>query len=420
MTQLLKAKNDEITEEMDSVSKDEGVDVKELLIRVKLGRAVIPASKLHKNLDPIGIGEGLRTKVNANIGSSPDRHSVEEELEKLKVSIKAGADTVMDLSTGGDIDKIRQEIVRSSKVPIGTVPIYQAVAEKGDILDLTEKDFLDGIRKHIGDGVDFITVHCGLVKEVIPMIKKRLMPSVSRGGAIIAKWMEHNDKENPFYSNFDKIIEMAQRYDVTLSLGDGLRPGCIKDNTDEAQIHELKKLGELAKKAYEQDIQVIIEGPGHIPLHKIKENVIMEKKFCNNAPFYVLGPIVTDVAPGYDHITSAIGGAIAASYGADFLCYVSPAEHLGLPNAEEVKEGVIAAKIAAHAADIAKGMPKAQEWDDKMSEARAKLDWKEMLKLSIDPEKATKIRERCVDADPDVCSMCGKFCSVKISKDMKR
>jgi len=419
MTQLEKAKINETTKEIEFVAKQENINVQELLEKIKQGRVIIPASKLHKNLSPIGIGEGMKTKVNSNIGSSPDSYSVEEELKKLGVSIKAGADTVMDLSTGGDIDKTRREIILRSKVPIGTVPIYQAVVEKGDILDLNENDFIRGIKKHIEDGVDFITVHAGLTKEILPLIKKRLMPSVSRGGAIIAKWMQHNNRENPFYSNFDKILELAKKQDVTLSLGDGLRPGCIKDNTDESQIYELKRLGELSKKAFNENVQSMIEGPGHIPINNIQKNIELQKKYCNNAPFYVLGPIVTDIAPGYDHITSAIGGALAAYYGADFLCYVTASEHLGLPTIEEVKEGVIAIRIAAHAADIAKGIPKAQEWDNKMSEARTNLDWKKMLELSIDSEKASRIRNRCLDSDPEVCSMCGKFCSVKMSKELK-
>lgn len=419
MTQLEKAKNNEITKEIEFVAKEENIDIKNLVKEIAEGRVVIPASKLHKHLVPIGIGNKLKVKVNSNIGSSPDKHSIEEELNKLKASIEAGADTVMDLSTGGDIDNIRREIIKHSKVPIGTVPIYQAVVEKGNLLELTEDDFLRGIKKHIEDGVDFITVHAGLVKEFLPVIKKRLMPSVSRGGSFIVKWMNHNNKENPFFLKFDKILHLARKYDVTLSLGDGLRPGCLMDNTDKAQISELKKLGELAKKAYEANVQVIIEGPGHIPMNRIQENVELQKKYCNNAPFYVLGPIVTDVAPGYDHITSAIGGVLAASYGADFLCYVTAAEHLGIPTIDEVKEGVIATKIAAHAADIAKGISKAREWDDQMSKARANLDWKKMLEFSIDKEKASKIRSRCTDKDQDVCSMCGEFCSVKISREIK-
>jgi len=419
MTQLEKAKNNEITEAMQIVSKKENIDIKLLKENIKNGFVVIPASTLHENLSPIGIGKQLSTKINSNIGSSPDRHNIQEELEKLKVSIKAGADTVMDLSTGGDIDNIRSTIIKNSTVPIGTVPIYQAACKVDDILDLTESDFINGIKRHIEDGVDFITVHAGLTKDCLPLMKKRLMPSVSRGGAITAKWMSHHNKENPLYENFDKILDMAKKYDVTLSLGDGLRPGCLKDNTDEAQLYELKLLGKLQQECMKNNVQSMIEGPGHVPIHNIKKNVELQKQYCNGAPFYVLGPLVTDIAPGYDHITSAIGGTLAASYGVDFLCYVTAAEHLGLPTIEEVKEGVITSKIAAHAADLAKGIPNAQDWDDKMSEARSNLDWKAMLKLAIDPEKAKLIRDRCVDADPDVCSMCGKFCSVKNAKDLK-
>ncbi|MCK4531513.1 MAG: phosphomethylpyrimidine synthase ThiC, partial [Candidatus Aenigmarchaeota archaeon] len=345
------------------------------------------------------------------------KFDIKEELEKLRVSIESGADTVMDLSTGGDIDKVRREIVRNSKVPIGTVPIYQAVVEKGSILDLSENDFIRGIRKHIEDGVDFITVHSGVKKEAIPLVKKRMMGVVSRGGSFLIKWMEHHDRENPLYTNFDKILKLAYKHDVTLSLGDGLRPGCIKDATDEAQIHELKVLGELSDVAFKENVQAMIEGPGHIPLHQIKENIDMQKKICKGKPFYVLGPIVTDVAPGYDHITSAIGGALAAYYGADFLCYVTPREHLGLPTVEDVREGVIASRIAAHAADVALGRGK--EWDDDMSEARANLDWEKMMELAMDPEKAKRMREECSPKDPKTCSMCDRFCSVKISKELR-
>jgi len=356
-------------------------------------------------------------KINSNIGTSVTKADVAYELEKLRVSIEAGADTVMDLSTGGDIDRVRREIIKHSAVPIGTVPIYQAICEKGEIVDLTANDFLRGIRKHIDDGVDFITVHSGVRKAAIPLVRKRTMGVVSRGGAFLIKWMEHNNRENPLYENFDKILEMAYKHDVTLSLGDGLRPGCIRDATDKAQLHELRVLGKLAMDAYEANVQVIIEGPGHVPLDQIKKNVELEKRICKGRPFYVLGPIVTDIAPGYDHITSAIGGALAAYHGADFLCYVTPREHLGLPNAEDVREGVIASKIAAHAADVARG--KGKEWDDRMSEARANLDWKRMMELAINPEKAKRMREECAPKDPNTCSMCDRFCSVKLTKSMR-
>jgi phosphomethylpyrimidine synthase len=416
MTQLELARKNEISDEIRIVSKKENIDVNVLVKKISEGKVVIPASKLHKNLSPIGIGEGMKIKVNANIGSSPDRADLDHELEKLKVCIDAKADTVMDLSTGGDIDRIRREIIKNSKIPVGTVPVYQAACTVDDVVELDEEDFIDGIRNHVEDGVDFITIHAGLLRSSIPFIKQRMMGVVSRGGALILKWMVHHKKENPLYENFDKILDMAKKYDVTLSLGDGLRPGCLKDATDKAQISELKVIGDLTKKAWKRDVQVMIEGPGHIPLDQIEKNVRLEKEICNGAPFYVLGPLVTDVAPGYDHITSAIGGCLAAFYGADFLCYVTPAEHLGLPDVKEVKEGVIASRIAAHAADVARKIGGSVDWDNKMSKARSELDWKKMLELSINPDLARDIRERCTDADEDVCSMCGRFCSVKTSK----
>ena len=416
MTQLKMARNNEITKEMQNVARKENINVKVLMKNIAAGKIVIPASILHKNLRPIGIGKGLKVKVNANIGSSPDKADLDYELEKLRVCIDAKADTIMDLSTGGNIDQIRHEIIKNSFIPVGTVPVYQAACTVDDVIELTEKDFVDGIKKHIEDGVDFITIHAGLLKSSIPYIKKRTMGVVSRGGALLLRWMVHHNKENPIYDNFDEILKMAKKYDVTLSLGDGLRPGCLKDATDKAQIYELKVIGDLTLRAWTEDVQVIIEGPGHVPLNQIEKNVRLQKKICHGAPFYVLGPLVTDISPGYDHITSAIGGCLAAYYGADFLCYVTPAEHLGLPNVEEVKEGVIASKIAAHAADVARGLKGAINWDNKMSEARSNLDWKKMIELSINPDLAKKIRERCTDADEDVCSMCGRFCSVKMTR----
>ncbi len=416
MTQLEKARNNEVTPEMKIVAEKENIDLKKLIKNIADGKVVIPASKLHKNLNPIGIGDRLKVKVNANIGSSPDKADLDYELEKLKVCIKAKTDTVMDLSTGGDIDRIRREIIKKSNIPVGTVPIYQAACSVDNVVELDEKDFINGIKKHIEDGVDFITIHAGLLRSSVPLIKKRLMGVVSRGGALTLKWMMHHHKENPIFENFDEILKMAKNYDVTLSLGDGLRPGCLKDATDEAQISELKVLGDLTLRAWDENVQVMIEGPGHIPLHEIEKNIKLEKKICHGAPFYVLGPIVTDIAPGYDHITSAIGGCLAAYYGADFLCYVTPSEHLGLPNVEEVREGVIASRIAAHAADVARGLYGSINWDNDMSKARSNLDWKRMLELSINPDIAREIHERCTDADEDVCSMCGKFCSVKMSK----
>ena len=416
MTQLDFARNKKVTSEMEIVAEKENILVKDLMKNISKGYVVIPASKLHKNLDPIGIGKGLKIKINANIGSSPDKADLGYELEKLRVCIDAKADTVMDLSTGGDIDNIRQKIIKNSNIPVGTVPIYQAACNVSDVVELDEKDFIEGIRKHINDGVDFITIHAGLLRSSIPLIKKRLMGVVSRGGALTLKWMIHHKRENPIYENFDEILKMAKKYDVTLSLGDGLRPGCLKDATDAAQISELKVLGDLTVRAWDENVQVMIEGPGHIPLQQIEKNVVMEKEICHGAPFYVLGPLVTDIAPGYDHITSAIGGCLAAYYGADFLCYVTPSEHLGLPNVEEVKEGVFASRIAAHAADIARGLEGATNWDNEMSNARSNLDWRKMIELSINPEIARTIRERCTDADEEVCSMCGRFCSVKTSK----
>lgn len=416
MTQLEMVRNNEISNEIEVVAKKENIDIRKLIKKVVDGRVVIPVSKLHKNLDPIGIGEGLRIKINANIGSSPDKADLNYELEKLRVCIEEKADTVMDLSTGGDIDKIRREIIKNSNIPVGTVPIYQAACSVDDVVELDEKDFIDGIRKHIEDGVDFITIHAGLLSSSVPFIKNRLMGVVSRGGAQVLKWMIHHKSENPLYDNFDEILKMAKKYDVTLSLGDGLRPGCLRDATDKAQIAELKVLGDLTLRAWDEDVQVMIEGPGHIPLNEIEKNIKLEKEICHGAPFYVLGPLVTDIAPGYDHITSAIGGCLAAYYGADFLCYVTPSEHLGLPNVQEVREGVIASRIAAHAADVAKGLKGAIDWDNKMSEARSNLDWRKMIELSINPKLAREIRERCKDADEEVCSMCGRFCSVKTSK----
>lgn len=416
-TQLERAKAGKITKEMESVARNEGIEVGGLLKGVARGHVVIPASRLHKSLKPIGIGKGMRIKVNSNIGTSPSRADLSHELEKLRVSIESGADTVMDLSTGGDIDRVRREIIKHSKIPVGTVPIYQAVVEKGNILDLSERDFIRGISKHVDDGVDFITIHSGVLKETIPLVKKRLMGAVSRGGSFLIKWMEHHGEENPLYTQFDKILSMSRRHDVTLSLGDGLRPGCIKDATDKAQIHELKVLGGLADRAFGENVQSMIEGPGHVPLDQIRENVELQKRICKGKPFYVLGPVVTDVAPGYDHITSAIGGTLAAYHGADFLCYVTPREHLGLPDINDVREGVITARIAAHAADVALGRGK--DWDHRMSEARANLDWRRMMELAIDPGKAKRMRRESSPKDPATCSMCDRFCSVKISKELR-
>lgn len=420
MTQFEYALKGIITREMEIVAKTEGIDVQTLIDGIKKGEIVIPCNINHKNLVPKGIGKGLSTKVNANIGTSDAYPDIEKEIEKLNAAVKAGADAVMDLSTGGNIDYSRKKILENSPVPVGTVPIYQAAVEAmdkyGSIVAMTEDDLFDIIEKQAEDGVDFITVHCGLNLESLKKLKDngRIMDIVSRGGSFTVGWMLHNEKENPLYEHFDKLIDIAKKYDVTLSLGDGLRPGCLEDATDSAQIQELIILGELVKRARKAGVQAMVEGPGHVPIDQIEANVKLQKQLCHNAPFYVLGPIVTDIAPGYDHITSAIGGAIAASAGADFLCYVTPAEHLGLPDLEDVKEGVIAAKIAAHAADIAKGIKGARERDLSMAKARKALNWEEQIRLSINPDKALKYRSNKNLPSADTCSMCGKFCAMKI------
>lgn len=381
MTQLEAAKKGIITEEMEKAARFEKISAEELREKIASGEAVLPCNVNHKGITPMAVGKGLSTKVNANLGTSDAYPEVEKELEKLHAAIKAGANSVMDLSTGGDIDQVRKKIIEASPVMVGSVPMYQVLVEnqrKGKgMIEMTADDIFAGIEKHCADGVDFITVHCGVNLEVIEELKEkgRVMDIVSRGGSFITAWMLHNQKQNPLYEEFDRLLEIAKKYDVTLSLGDGLRPGCLADATDAPQIQELMILGGLVKRAREAGVQVMVEGPGHVPLDQIEANMKLEKTLCYNAPFYVLGPIVTDVAPGYDHITSAIGGAIAASSGADFLCYVTPAEHLGLPTVEDVKEGVIAARIAAHAADIVKGVKGAWEWDLEMAKARKGLDW---------------------------------------------
>lgn len=419
MTQLEKARSGDITPEMKKVAEKEHVDVVWLRDKLAKGRVAIPFNKRHDRLIPCGIGEGLYIKVNANIGTSSDRAILEEELAKLKVSIEAGADTVMDLSTGGDIDACRKAIIRESTIPVGTVPIYQAavetVEEKGGLIYLTADKIFDVIERQAEDGVDFITVHCGLTRAGLEMLRKqgRTTDIVSRGGAFLTTWMLHNDQENPLYENYDRLLSIAKRYDLTLSLGDGLRPGCLADATDRAQTHELMTLGHLTQLAWEQDVQVMIEGPGHIPLDQIEANVMLQKILCHYAPFYVLGPLVTDIGAGYDHVVCAIGGALAGAAGADFLCYVTPAEHLCLPGVEDVREGVIVTKIAAHAADIARGHKMAIEKDREMSLARRNLDWETQMKLAIDPEKARRYREQSPPAEKDVCTMCGKYCAIK-------
>ena len=415
-TQMDAARKGIITEEMKVVAKKENIDVETLRKRVAEGRIVIPANKNHKSLNAEGIGEGLKTKINVNLGISRDCPNVDKELEKVKVAIDMNAEAIMDLSSFGKTEEFRRRVVDMSPAIIGTVPVYDAVGfYDKELKDITSEEFLDVARKHAKDGVDFLTVHAGINKRTAEVFKKndRVTNIVSRGGSLLYAWMELNDKENPFYEYYDELLDICEEYDVTLSLGDSLRPGSIADGTDAPQIEELIVLGELTKRAWERNVQVMIEGPGHIAINEIEANVLLEKKLCYGAPFYVLGPIVTDIAPGYDHITSAIGGAIAASAGADFLCYVTPAEHLRLPTLEDMKEGIIATKIAAHAGDIGKGITSARDWDDEMSEARRELNWEKMFELAIDSEKAIKYREESTPEFSDSCTMCGKMCSVR-------
>ncbi|MEO0019063.1 MAG: phosphomethylpyrimidine synthase ThiC [candidate division WOR-3 bacterium] len=404
------------------IARTEGVKPTELMKLVESGRVVIMKNK-KRRIAPVAVGEKMRVKVNANLGTSPDRIDIEMELEKLRTAIAAGADTVMDLSVGGDVDELRQTILNSASVPVGTVPIYQVALEARkhhrSFPQATVKEIFKVIEKHLEDGVDFITVHCGITKENIkPLLSRpRLCGVVSRGGVMMIEWMRYNRKENPLYEYYDELLQLAKEYHATLSLGDGLRPGAIADATDEAQIRELITIGELVQRARATGVQVMVEGPGHIPLDQVEANVRLEKTICNGAPFYVLGPLVTDVACGYDHIAGAIGGAVAGWLGADFLCYVTPSEHLGLPDIEDVREGVIAARIAAHAADIARHHPKALKWDKDLSRYRAALQWKKMLAKSIDPERAKTIFAVQRSHTENACTMCGEFCAVKKSKE---
>ncbi|HDM43315.1 MAG TPA: phosphomethylpyrimidine synthase ThiC [Firmicutes bacterium] len=426
-TQLQKAQVGKVTPEMAQASQYEGVEPEFIRDKISKGRVVLPYNLLHKDegraIKPVAIGEGLITKVNANIGTSRDLCDPELEIKKLDTAIASGADTVMDLSTGGDIRAIRRMIRKKCPVPMGTVPIYDLIAkcadEGVDFSEVSPNEMYETIEMHGEDGIDFITVHCGVTLKSSEDVGRRIMGVVSRGGAYLIKWMKKRGMENPLYSGFDTILDIALKYDMTLSLGDGLRPGGIADATDVSQLAELTVLGELAKRAKEAGVQVMIEGPGHIPLHQIGANVSLEKKICDGAPFYVLGPIVTDIAPGYDHITSAIGGAIAAWNGADFICYVTPAEHLTLPNVDDVKVGVISARIAAHAADIAKGVSGAGDWDLRMSLARRNLDWRRQAEEAIDPFIVEKVRDRCPLSDTDACSMCPSLCAVKLSREFR-
>jgi len=420
-TQMDAAQKGLVTDPMKDVLAQERISEAVLLERVASGKIVIPANKNHKKLVGKGVGQGLTTKINVNLGVSEDCCNVEMELNKVRRSIELKADAIMDLSTFGDTQAFRQRAVEISPVMIGTVPVYDAVARYGkDVPQIAVDDFFDVVKVHAQDGVDFMTVHAGLNAQAVERIRAnpRLTHVVSRGGSLLLHWMDANDAENPFFEHFDRLLEICRQYDITLSLGDGLRPGCLHDATDAAQIQELINLGELTRRAWDARVQVMIEGPGHVPLNEVVANMQLEKKLCHGAPFYVLGPIVTDVAPGYDHITSAIGGAIAATYGADFLCYVTPAEHLRLPDLDDMKEGIIAARIAAHAADVAKGIPGAIDWDNAMSKARKDLDWPRMMALAMDPEKAQAYRQSSQPIDEQVCTMCGDLCAVKRSRDI--
>ena len=426
-TQLQAAKAGILTEQIRFIAESENIEAELIQAELAAGRLVIPANKLHlkTNLRPTGIGRVLRTKVNANIGTSSVRSSVEEEIEKIRAALAAGADTIMDLSTGGNLDDIRCELLACCLVPFGTVPIYEMIKDR-DVEDINNRIILETIEKQAKQGVDFFTIHAGVLKEHLPLLGNRVAGIVSRGGALLAKWMLYHNKQNPLYEMFDDLCDILAEYDVCFSLGDGLRPGAIADATDEAQMAELKTLGELTQRAQEKGCQVMVEGPGHVPFDQIQYNMEIQNKICHGAPFYVLGPLVTDIAPGYDHITSAIGGTAAAFYGASFLCYVTPKEHLGLPNAEDVRAGVIAAKIAAHAADVARGLKGSSEQDRKLSIARTNLDWETHLTASLDPQKAEDMhfeacKEMGIEKTPsaDYCTMCGRqWCSVRINREI--
>lgn len=415
-TQMEAAKLGIITPEMKTVAEKEYTDPEKIRELVALGQIAIPANVNHKSLSAEGIGKGLRTKINVNLGISGDCKNYESEMEKVRTAIKFGAEAIMDLSNYGKTNTFRKQLIEMSPAMIGTVPMYDAIGylEK-DLLEITAEDFLKVVKAHAEEGVDFMTIHAGINRRAIEAFRRegRKMNIVSRGGSLLFAWMEMTGNENPFYEHYDEVLEILREYDVTISLGDALRPGCIDDSTDAGQISELIELGALTKRAWEKDVQVMIEGPGHMAMNEIAANMQLEKRICHEAPFYVLGPLVTDIFPGYDHITSAIGGAIAAANGADFLCYVTPAEHLRLPDADDVKEGIMASKIAAHAADIAKGVPHARDLDNKMAEARHKVDWEEMFKIAADPDKARAYFESTPPADRHTCSMCGKMCAVR-------
>ncbi len=421
VTQMHYARKGIVTEEMRHVASRERVDPELVRSEIARGRLIVPANVRHENLEPMGIGVALSCKVNANIGSSAVVAEVEKELRKLGVCLKYGADTVMDLSTGGDIDTIRRAILGASPVPIGTVPIYQALQNAKSVSKLTAADMIDILEHQAAQGVDYFTIHAGVLVEYLPLVKDRITGIVSRGGSIMAQWMIENHKQNPYYTHWEKVLEICAKYDVSISAGDGLRPGCLADASDKAQFAELATLGELTRRAWEKEVQVMIEGPGHVPFDQIEMNVKKEMEVCHEAPFYVLGPLVTDIAPGYDHITSAIGATMAGTAGAAMLCYVTPKEHLGLPDEDDVRQGLVAYKIAAHAADVARHRPGARDRDDALSRARYAFDWKEQFRLSLDPETAQSMHDATLPDEyfktAEFCSMCGpKFCSMHINR----
>jgi len=419
MTQIESARQGLITSEITAVARNEGLDVSQIQQGLVEGTIVVPANRLRKKANPTGIGKGLSIKVNANIGTSSDQIDLEQELKKLRICVEAKADTVMDLSTGGNLEEILRTLISNSPLPLGTVPIYQAVVETirkdGGIIHLTPGKLFQAIETQAQLGVDFMTIHAGVTLQSLERLKKqgRIMDIVSRGGAFLACWMIYHGKENPLFEEYDRLLELALKYDITLSLGDGLRPGCLADATDRAQVQELIILGELRNRALEAGVQVMIEGPGHVPLNQVELNVKIEKEICKGAPFYVLGPLVTDIGMGYDHITAAIGGAVAGAAGADFLCYVTPSEHIRLPSIDDVKEGVIVSKLAAHAADIAKGIKGAMDADIRMAKCRKALDWNGQIAMSLNPDKVREWRAEVPPTETEVCSMCGEFCAIR-------
>ncbi len=425
-TQLEAARAGKITEAMAAVAAEEGLEPERLRELVAAGRVAIPANPAHANLKPKGVGEGLTVKVNANLGTSPDRADPEEEKAKLAAALEAGADAVMDLSTGGDLKALRAQVLAGSPVPVGTVPIYQAAVkvtgQDRGIVDMTPDEMFAVIEEQAAEGVDFMTVHCGVTLGALERLRSegRVTDIVSRGGSFLACWMVANHKENPFYEQYDRLLEILRAHDVTISLGDGLRPGCLADATDRAQVSELITLGELTQRAWDAGVQVMIEGPGHVPLDQVEANIKLQKRLCHNAPFYVLGPLVTDIAAGHDHVACAIGGALAAWAGADFLCYVTPSEHLALPGPEEVYEGVVTTRIAAHAADIARGRKASIQRDRQMAKARRRMDWDQMMALCLDPKTARAIRSGSRPTEDEVCTMCGKYCAVRLMRDYFR